>query len=101
MLKLFGKSFKSINQIITVLGGANKHLMEKIFRIQKHCIRILFGDLNKYSNKQKTCARTRPFGEQKLGSEFYCKEHSKPLFHETKILAVYNIYNYQTCLEIL
>ena len=63
--------------------------MEKIFRIQKHCIRILFGDLHKYKNKQKTCARTRPFGEQKLGSEFYCKEHTKPLFHETKILAVY------------
>ena len=99
---LYYSLFEShLTYCITVFGGANKPHIDKLFRVQKHCIRILFGDSVKYKNKFKTCARSRPFGEQKLGHEFYCKEHTKPIFHERKIMAVYNIYNYQTCLEIL
>ena len=32
-----------------------------------------------YLNKFRVCARTRPLELQYLGSEFYEKEHSKPL----------------------
>jgi hypothetical protein len=68
---------------------------------QKHCIRVLFGDLEKYLDKFNTSARIRPFKLQKLGKEFFQRENSKPIFNKQKILNVYNIYNYQCCLEIL
>ena len=84
---------------ITVWGGVGKTKIEQIFKIQKHCIRVLFGDLEAYLNKFYTCARTRPYGEQKLGHAFYCKEHTKPLFNETSILTVQNLYAYYCCIE--
>ena len=68
--------------------------------MQKHCIRVLFGDLDTYLDKFCTCARTRPYGEQKLGHAFYCKEHTKPLYNETSILAVQNLYTYHCCIEM-
>ena len=86
---------------ITVFGGAKNTHLEKLFRVQKHCIRILFGNLDEYMEKFSTCARVRKFCEQVLGAEFYCKEHTKPVFSKLGILAVYNIYNYHMCLEVL
>ena len=75
---LYYSLFEShLTYCITVFGGANKSHMEKLFRAQKHCIRILFGDADKYKDKFKTCVRSRPYGKQKLGHEFYCKEHAK------------------------
>ena len=49
---------------ITVFGHANKKCVQKLFKVQKHCIRILFGDLD---------------------------EHTKPLFHKLGILAFKNL----------
>ena len=86
---------------ITLFGGIGKTHLEKLFRVQKHCVRLLFGDLDKYLDKFKTCARVRPFGKQILGADFFCREHTKPLFNEHGIMAFRNIYNYQTCLETL
>ena len=60
---------------ITVFGTVSKTCTEKLFKIQKHCIRILFGDIEKYLDKFRTSARTRPFEAQRLGAEFFCKEH--------------------------
>ena len=85
---------------ISVWGGVPHHKLEKLFVLQKKCIRILFGDSVKYNEKFCTCARTRPFGEQKLGHQFYVKEHSKPLFNKEKLLTVHNLYTYYTALEI-
>ena len=73
---------------------------EKIFRAQKHCIRILFGDFEAYMENAKIRKEARDNG-QKLASEFYCKENTKPLFEKLGILAFPNVYNYQTCFEIL
>ena len=86
---------------ITVFGTVSKTCSEKLFKIQKHCIRILFGDLEKYLDKFKTSARTRPFETQRLGAEFFCKEHTKSLFNKLAILAFQNLFNYQICLETL
>ena len=86
---------------ITVFGGASSSHLDKLFRIQKHCLRILFGDFEEYMQKRETCARTREYRKQTLGSDYYCKEHTKPLFHKLEILSFKNIYNYQTCLEML
>ena len=60
----------------------------------------MFGDHQMYVEKFRTCARTREFGKQVLGMEFYRKEHSKPLFSKHKILAFKNFYNYQLCLDM-
>ena len=56
---------------ISVWGGLSKNRFQPLFVTQKKCIRILFGDNDAYKEKFCTCARARPFGEQKLGSEFY------------------------------
>ena len=90
-----------MNYCLTIYGAANKNLIDKLFRVQKHCMRVLFGNRAEYLDKFCTCARAREFGKQKLGSEFYSKESSKPIFQNLKILALPNIYNYQTCFEVL
>ena len=84
---------------ISVWGGVSNNRLEPIFVTQKKCIRILFGDLEAYLDKFKTCARTRPCENQKLGSEFYEKEHTKPLFKKNSLLTVHNLYKYTCLLE--
>ncbi len=88
---------------ITVWGGIPTATMNKIFIIQKHCIRILFGDAEMYKEKFSTCARIRPYtgkDSQKLGKAFFCKEHTKRLFNQHSILAANNLYIYHCCIEI-
>ena len=90
-----------LSYCITVFGNANKAITNRLFVLQKHCIRILFGDLKAFLDKHSTCSRTRAFEYQKLGHEFYCKEHTKPLFYKQQILSFKNLYNYQICIETL
>ena len=86
---------------MTVWGGICKTKLEKVFKIQKHCIRVLFGDLDAYIDIFCTSARTRPYGKQILGPSFYCREHTKRLFNTNEILTVQNLYNYHCCIEIV
>ena len=79
---------------ITVWGGASLSKIEPLFKTQKMCIRIMFGDREAYLNKFKTCARTRELGCQMLGAEFYTKEHTKPLFIKHNLITVHNLYFY-------
>ena len=86
---------------ITVWGVALKSTpSEKLFITQKHCIRVLFGDLDAYLDKHSTCARAREFVRQKLGFDFYKKEHTKPIFNRLKLLAVQNLHKYHSVIEI-
>ena len=85
---------------ISVWGGANKSLMNRLFTVQERCIRYLFGDYTAYKDKFCTSARTRLFGEQRLGCEFYCKENTKPLFTRHRILTVHNLHKYMTVNEL-
>ena len=73
---------------------------DKLFIAQKHCVRILFGDLDTYLDKQSTCARARPFNYQKLGAKYYQKEHTKPIFSKLKILTVHGLFKYHCISEI-
>ena len=99
---LYFSLFEShLKYCLTVYGAASKCYTEKLFRIQKHCVRILFGNREEYLDKFKTCARVREFDRQILGPEFYCKENTKPIFTGQKILAMQNLYNYQACFEVL
>ena len=85
-----------LSYCITVFGNVCKtHSTEKLFTIQKHCMRILSGDKEAYLDKFKTSCRTRPIETQILGTSYYMKEHTKPLFHKPKILAFKNLYNIQ------
>ena len=70
--KIYSALFEShLAYGISVWGVALKNKSsDKLFVTQKHCIRILFGDLEAYFNKLSTCARARPYGLQKLGSNF-------------------------------
>ena len=86
---------------ISVFGHVCQTHSEKLFTVQKHCMRILFGNKQVYLEKFKTCCRTRPFDMKKLGAKFYEREHTKPLFHKNGILTYKNLYNYRVCIETL
>ena len=73
--------------------------LQPLFVAQKLCIRIMFGDTEAYLNKFRTCARTREFGSQTLGAEFFSREHTKPLFTMYGLLTVHNLYRYHCILE--
>ena len=45
----------------------------------------------KYLKKFNTCARTRTYENLMLGTEFYEREHSKPLFKKYNFLTVHNL----------
>ena len=85
---------------ISVWGGAKRKLIEPLFTLQKRSVRFLFGAQADFLEKYKTAARTRPFGQQKLGKDFYQKEHTKPLFIKFNLLTVHNLYKYMAVNEI-
>lgn len=97
---LYHTLFEShITYCISVWGGAQSSITDKIFTSQKHCIRILFGDNQAYLEKYRTCARSRPLAKQMLGNDFFEREHTKPLYSKHNILAFYNLYTYHTFME--
>ena len=61
---------------------------------------MLFGDLDAYLDKLSTCARAKEFGKQKLGADFYTKEHTKPIFNRLKLLTVQNLHKYHSVTEL-
>ena len=84
---------------ITVWGGISANKLAPLFITQKHCIRIMFGDKAAYLEKFKTSVRSRAYGSQVLGSDFYVREHSKPLFNNQNIFTIQNLYHYHTLLD--
>ena len=79
----------------------SKYKTDKLFRMQKKCLRILYGNLKAYLEKFCTAARVRPYGEQELGSDFYQQEHTKPIFTNYKILTLQNLHKYMTINELM
>ena len=98
--QLYHSLFEShLGFAISVWGGVSKNQINPLFITQKKCIRALFGDYESYQDKFKTCARVRPINSQRLGSEFYAKESTKPLFTKHELLAVENLYRYRCIME--
>ena len=89
-----------LSYCIDVWGGVSSNTLKPLFVVQKQCIRLLFGDKEKFLEKFQTCARCRPRNEQQLKGNFYRKEPSKPLFIKHDIMAVENIYNYRCIIEV-
>ena len=85
---------------ITVWGGVSEAKLEPLFKAQKKCIRIMFGDRDAYLDKFKTSARTRSLNNQRLGQEFFQKEHTKPLFNKHSIMNIHNLYLYHCINDI-
>ena len=85
---------------ITVWGGVTNNKLLPLFRLQKKCLRILFGDIEAYLDKFKTSDRVIIFEEQKLGVEFLKREHSKPLFTKHSVMNVQNLFVYHCFNEI-
>ena len=99
--KIYHALFEShLTYGISVWGGVCTTKMDAIFTVQKHCIRILFGDYDAYKDKFLTCARIRPYKNQKLGAEFFKREHTKPLFNKNKLLVAHNLYSYFCATEL-
>ena len=67
---------------ITVWGSIPNRKFYKLFNAQKKILRVLFADREKFINKFRTYIRARSYPEQNLPTEFYVKEHSKPLFNK-------------------
>ena len=82
---------------IFLWGGVTNNKLLPLFKLQKKCLRILFGDKEAYLDKFKTSARVRPFEEQKLGAEFFKREHTKPLFTKHSVINVRNLFVYDHC----
>ena len=59
----------------------------------------MFGDKEAYLEKFRTCVRARELEDQKLGPDFYIKEHTKPLFNAHQIFIVKHLYHYHTLLD--
>ena len=78
---------------ISAWGGVPKYKLDKIFSIQKRCIRLLFGVQFSYDHSEyyETCARVRIY-DKHCKTKDYCLEHTKPLFTEYKLLTVHNLY---------
>ena len=86
---------------ISIWGGIPQYKTAKIFRLQKKCLRIFFGDYETFREKFSTFARVRPYGTQFLTPEFYMHEHTKPIFNSYKILTLCNLYRYTTACELM
>ena len=85
---------------ISVWGGVGSSRLAPVFKTQKKCIRIMFGDTKSYIDKFKTCVRCRPINKQYLGREFYVKESTKPLFKKHDLLSVHNLYRHRCIMEL-
>ena len=98
---LYHTLFEShLGYCISSWGGIGLNKLDPIHKIQKKLMRILFGNSNEYYDKFKTCARVRSYGNQSLGSEFFIKEHTKPIFELKSILCVQNLYLYHCFMEV-
>ena len=98
--ELYYTLFEShLSYCISVWGNAAQFRISSLWTLQKQCIRMLFGDRDAFLDKYKTCARTRQYNQQILGSDFYMPEHTKPLFNSNKIMSVQNLYSYHCLME--
>ena len=63
---------------ITVWGGVSLNALLPLFRAQKKCIRIMFGDSESFAEKFKTCARSRPIQCKILKNNEITRNSMKP-----------------------
>ena len=100
-LKIYNALFMShLSYCISCWGGIPNYKLEKIFSIQKRCIRLLFGKSPNYDHKEfyETCARARTIDDH-MANKNFTLEHTKPLFNDKGILNLQNLYVYHVFME--
>ena len=101
-LKLYNALFQShISYCISSWGGISRYKLDRLFSIQKRCIRLLFGNEINYDHSQyyETCARCRTYQQHKSKIN-YILEHTKPIFNDMKLLSLHHLYIYHTFLDL-
>ena len=94
-LNIYRSLFLShLTYCISAWGGVAKYKLNKLFSIQKRCIRLLFGNKLSFDHSEfyETCARAKTFKQHKEGKDFSL-EHTKPLFNDNELLTIHNLYN--------
>ena len=83
---------------ISCWGGVSHHKLQKLFVLQKRCVRLLFGKEFTPDNNgvSESCNEIETTPESKN----YCLEHTKPLFMENKILTIHNLSVLHTFMEL-
>lgn len=87
---------------ISCWGGTYSTKLEKLFNIQKRCVRILFGETASFDHPEfyATCARSRTYQEH-VASKDYSLEHTKPLFNKHGLLTLHNLYALRCLVELI
>ena len=101
-LNLYNSLFKShLSYCISSWGGISKYSLEKIFSLQKRCIRLLFGNELNFDHAEyyQTCARARSY-HQHIAKKNHVLEHTKPIFNNKNLLTLHHLYIYHTFLEL-
>ena len=93
-MKIYHSLFEShLTYGISCWGGSYKSKLQKIFCLQKRCIRILFGRTYSFDHHEfyYSCAHTKTYTEHMAQKDFNL-EHTKPLFVKNNLLTIHNLY---------
>ena len=97
-MNLYNALFMShMTYCISCWGGVSHNKLQKLFVLQKRCVRLLFGkELNFYNDELSDTRNENNVPESKN----YCLEHTKPLFIENRILSIHNLSVLHTFIEL-
>ena len=102
-LKIYQSLFVShLTYGISCWGGVYYSKLQKLFNIQKRCIRILFGESYSFDHPEyyATCCRTKTYQEH-VALKNYALEHTKPLFNKHSLLTLHNLYASRSLVELI
>ena len=98
---MYKKKLTDLTYGISCWGATSPSKLQKLFNIQKRCMRILFGEIISFDDPgfYETCARTRTYTEHKAAKDFTL-EHTKPLFNKHDLLTLQNLYVQHTLCQL-
>ena len=102
-MKIYHSLFEShLTYGISCWGGSYKSKLQKIFCLQKICIRIIFGRTYSFDHHEfyYSCAHTKTYTEH-MAQKDVNLEHTKPLFVKNNLLAIHNLYIIRSLNELL
>ena len=86
---------------ISCWGGAYPSKFQKLFNIQKRCLRILFGKIVSFDHEEyyQTCARVRTY-QSHIATKDFSLEHTKPIFNDNQLLTMHSAYVHKSLTEL-
>ena len=91
-----------LSYCISAWGGTHQSKLQKIFAIQKRCLRILYGEQLSFDHPEfyQTCARVRTY-ESHVAEKDFTLEHTKPIFNKHNFLTLHHLYHQSLFMETL